>query len=80
MKLTEEHGPIFRISVPGTGRVFVSDPDLVDPVCDDSELHKKVAAAVKTASHSVAGTGLFTTEYDDPIWQKAPNILMAPFS
>ncbi len=80
MGLAEEYGPIFKISVAGNTRVFVSDPGMVDQICDDSTFYKKLAAGVKQASKSAAGSGLFTTANDDPIWQKAHNILMAPFS
>ncbi|HKJ11518.1 MAG TPA: cytochrome P450 [Ornithinimicrobium sp.] len=80
MKLSEEHGPVFKISLAGQSRVFVSDPGMVDQVCDDTTFHKKLAGGVEQASHSAAGSGLFTTANDDPIWQQAHNILMAPFS
>ncbi|HKJ10954.1 MAG TPA: cytochrome P450 [Ornithinimicrobium sp.] len=80
MGMAEEHGSIFKISVAGQTRVFVSDPGMVDQICDDSTFHKKLAAGIKQASESAFGSGLFTTANDDPIWQKAHNILMAPFS
>lgn len=77
--LAREYGPIYRLSLPMGTRVMVSGADLVDDLCDDSRFDKQVGAGLGTLRGGVAGSGLFTSATDDPLWQRAHNILMAPF-
>ena len=59
---------------------MVTGADLVDQMCDDTTFDKKIGAGLKGLQKSVAGGGLFTSETTDPMWHRAHNILMAPFS
>lgn len=80
MKMASEYGPIFRLATPAGPRVILSGADLVDEVCDDTRFDKMVAAGVAAVRDSGAGAGLFTADTSDPLWRKAHNILLSPFS
>jgi cytochrome P450/NADPH-cytochrome P450 reductase len=80
MELAREYGPIVRLVTPSGPRLIISGPDLVDEVCDDTRFDKKVAAGVAAVRDSGAGAGLFTADTDDPLWHRAHNILLSPFS
>ena len=80
MKLAEEYGPIYRLSAPGGARVILSGAELVEEVCDDTRFDKKVAAGVAAVRDSGGGAGLFTADTTDPLWRRAHNILLSPFS
>jgi cytochrome P450 / NADPH-cytochrome P450 reductase len=79
MRLARKYGPIFRLELPGTDRVLVSSLDLVDEVCDETRFDKLVAGGLSVLRGSKSGS-LFTAETDDPMWHRAHNILMPPFS
>ena len=80
VRMAEQYGPIFKLSVPGGVRLLVSGPDLVDEVCDDARFDKKIGGGLSVLQRGPAGAGLFTAETDDPLWVRAHNVLMAPFS
>src|SRR6476646_7037243 len=67
--MAADYGPIFKVTVPGSTRLMVSGPELVEEICDDSRFDK-----------SVVGAGLFTADTEAPLSPRAPNPLMAPFS
>ena len=81
MAMAKEYGPIFKFEVPGGGtRLMLSDPDLVEEVCDDTRFDKLVAGGLAQLQQDALTNGLFTSDTDDPLWRRAHNILMAPFS
>ncbi len=80
MAMAEKYGPIFKLSVPGGTRLIVSGPDLVEEICDDARFDKRVGGGLAALRKGAADTGLFTAETDDPLWHRAHNILMSPFS
>ena len=80
VRMAEQYGPIFKLSVPGGVRLLVSGPDLVDEVCDDARFDKKIGGGLSVLQRGPAGAGLFTAETDDPLWVRAHNVLMTPFS
>jgi cytochrome P450 / NADPH-cytochrome P450 reductase len=80
VRMAAEYGPIFKLVVPGGVRIFVSGPDLVDEICDDTRFDKKVGGGLANLRKGGAGSGLFTADTDDPLWHRAHNILMTPFS
>ena len=61
MRMAREYGPIFRLSTPAGVRLMISDPVMVDEVCDDERYDKKIAAGLKSIQSSVAGGGLFSS-------------------
>ena len=58
----------------------MSGPELVDEVCDDTRFDKKVGGGLANLRGVRPATGLFTAETDDPLWARAHNMLMTPFS
>src|SRR4029077_18651345 len=80
VQMARQYGPIYKVSVPAGTRLMISDPDLVNEICDDARFDKKISAGLAVLSQSLAGRGLFTSETTDPLWQRAHNLLMAPFS
>ena len=80
MAMAEKYGPIFKLSVPGGTRLIVSGPELVEEICDDARFDKRVGGGLANLRKGAADTGLFTAETDDPLWHRAHNILMSPFS
>ncbi|MHA6796337.1 bifunctional cytochrome P450/NADPH--P450 reductase [Pseudonocardia bannensis] len=80
MRMAREYGPIFRLSIPGGARLVVSGADLAAEVCDDTRFDKLVGGGLKNLRSGPIGTGLFTADTDDPLWHRAHNILLSPFS
>ena len=80
MRMAREYGPIYRLSTPAGVRLMVSDPGMVDEICDDGRYDKKIAAGLKSIQKSVAGPGLFSSDTEHPLWHRAHSILMPPFS
>ncbi len=80
MRMAAEYGPIYRLATPGGVRLMISDPAMVDEICDDERYDKKIAAGLKSIQKSVAGSGLFSSDTDNPLWHRAHSILMPPFS
>lgn len=79
--MAREHGPIFRIVMPGGAiRLIVSGVDLVDEICDDARFDKKVGGGLANLRSGPLGAGLFTADTADPLWHRAHNILLSPFS
>ncbi|MGW4484803.1 bifunctional cytochrome P450/NADPH--P450 reductase [Amycolatopsis sp. NPDC004368] len=80
MGMAREYGPIFRLTTPGGTRLIVSGASLVEEICDDSRFDKVVSGGLANVRRTATSTGLFTAETDDPLWHRAHNILMKPFS
>jgi cytochrome P450 / NADPH-cytochrome P450 reductase len=78
--LAREFGPIYKLTLPAGSRVMVSGVDIVDQMSDDAAWDKNIGPGLKIIQQSVAGAGLFSSYTDDPMWHRAHNILMAPFS
>lgn len=80
MDLTRRYGPIIRLHTPAGDRFVVSGLDMIDALCDDSQFDKLVGAAQKELRKARPSDGLFTADTDDPLWQRAHNILLPNFS
>jgi cytochrome P450/NADPH-cytochrome P450 reductase len=80
MMMAREYGPIFKLVVPGQVRLVVSGVDLVDEICDDARFDKKVGGGLAQLRSGPLGAGLFTSDTADPLWHRAHNILLSPFS
>ena len=80
MTLAREYGPIFRLVVPDQVRLIVSGVDIVDEICDDTRFDKKVGGGLAQLRGGAIGAGLFTSDTADPLWHRAHNILLSPFS
>ncbi|GAA4537605.1 bifunctional cytochrome P450/NADPH--P450 reductase [Pseudonocardia xishanensis] len=77
MRLAEQYGPLFRLTLPQGTRLVVSSAELVAQVCDDDLWDKHVGGGLSNVG---AGAGLFTAETTDPLWARAHQILLSPFS
>jgi cytochrome P450 / NADPH-cytochrome P450 reductase len=80
VRLAQEYGPIYKLTAPAGVRLLVSGPDLVEEICDDTRFDKAVSSGLRNLRGSVLGAGLFTADTEDPLWHRAHNILMPPFS
>jgi cytochrome P450 / NADPH-cytochrome P450 reductase len=80
MRLAGEFGPIYKLSTPVGTRLIVTGPDLVDELCDDVRFDKLVSGGQASLRQGAVSSGLFTADTQDPLWHRAHNILMAPFS
>ncbi len=79
MDWAREFGPIYKLVVPGTTRIVVSGADLMPDICDDERFDKQLGPGL-IAARGTGTPGLFLSETSDPLWRRAHNILMAPFS
>ena len=80
MELAREHGPIFRLDLPGADLVVVSSQELVDELCDERRFDKTRARAAAPACATFAGDGLFTAyNRRAELGQAAHRILMPAF-
>ncbi len=79
IKLAREYGPIYKLVLPAGTRVVVSGADLVEEICDDQRFDKQVGPGLRHPGGPIQH-GLFTSDTTDPLWRRAHNILMAPFS
>src|SRR3954451_16153795 len=80
MRMADEYGPIFRLTIPGGTRLIVSGAPLVDDICDDTRFDKQVGGGLANLRRGATDSGLFTADTSDPMWRRAHNILMSPFS
>ena len=79
MEMTRDLGGIFRLDMMGTPIVIVSDPDIVEELCDETRFDKAVRGALRRV-RAIGGDGLFTGATQDPNWQKAHHILLPTFA
>ena len=79
MKLAREHGPLFRIALPGRTMLVVSSHELVAELGDERHFDKAIVGVLQQL-RQVAGDALFTAHTDEPNWGKAHRLLMPAFS
>ncbi len=70
---------IFKLLFGSYVSIWVSHPDLVAELCDETRFRKIPGPGLR-AVRSFAGDGLFTAFSDEPNWAKAHNILLPAFS
>jgi cytochrome P450 / NADPH-cytochrome P450 reductase len=80
MALAHQYGPIFKLTTPAGMRLIVSGVDLAQEICDDTRFDKQIGGGLANLRKGPGGSGLFTADTQDPLWRRAHNILMAPFS
>lgn len=78
MELAQQHGPIFKLALPGRELVVVSSRELVDELCDETRFDKLLSSSLREVRR-FAGDGLFTAETQEPTWGAAHRILMPAF-
>ncbi|KAI3154000.1 hypothetical protein CBS147325_1092 [Penicillium roqueforti] len=78
-QMADNYGPIFRLTIFGKPRVFVSSHELVDEVCDEERFGKMVSAGLHEIRNGV-NDGLFTANYPgEENWAVAHRILVPAF-
>lgn len=70
---------IFKLYFGSYVSLWVSHPDLVAELCDESRFRKIPGPGLR-AVRAFAGDGLFTAFSEEPNWRKAHNILLPAFS
>ncbi|AGA30711.1 bifunctional cytochrome P450/NADPH--P450 reductase [Singulisphaera acidiphila] len=78
IRLAKEHGPIYRLDLPGRKLVILSSQELVNEACDEQRFDKLISTALGKV-RSFSGDGLFTAWTFEPNWSKAHGILMPNF-
>ncbi len=77
-RIAKDLGGIYWLDMPGMPVIVVSDPKLVDELCDETRFDKSTNGALRrlrAASH-----GLFTSDTHEKTWSMPHNILLANFS
>ncbi len=74
-----ENPGIFKLKFGSRVGVFVTDPDLVAELCDETRFRKIPGPGLRVV-RKFAGDGLFTAFSDEPNWGKAHRILLPAFS
>ena len=59
VEMAAEHGPIFRLQLPGRSLIIVQSRELVDELCDEERFDKSLGSALVNV-RDFAGDGLFT--------------------
>jgi len=70
---------IFKLKFGSRVGLFVTDPDLVEELCDETRFRKMPGPALRVVRR-FAGDGLFTAFGDEPNWGRAHRILLPAFS
>ncbi|KAJ5115834.1 Oxidoreductase FAD/NAD(P)-binding [Penicillium angulare] len=77
--MADNYGPIFRLTVLGSPRVFISSHELVNEVCDEERFTKAVSQGLREIRNGT-NDGLFTAEYPgEENWAVAHRILIPAF-
>lgn len=78
MKLAQEYGPIFRITMPGSTMTVLAGHDVAADACDESRFEKWIHGPL-VPIRDFAGDGLFTAYPNESNWGKAHRLLMPAF-
>ncbi|HNI43296.1 MAG TPA: cytochrome P450, partial [Chitinophagales bacterium] len=78
MRLAQEFGGIYKLEMGDDNAIIISDPDLVNEVCDETRFDKKVHRPLEKI-RDFAGDGLFTAYTQEANWEKAHRILVPAF-
>ena len=71
-------GKIYKLSLKGTDRLFISSNDLVNEVCDEKRFEKTVPGGLLELRH-LSNDGLFTAFTNEHNWGVAHRTLMPAF-
>ncbi|WP_055589053.1 bifunctional cytochrome P450/NADPH--P450 reductase [Streptacidiphilus griseoplanus] len=71
---------IYGMDIAGIEQVFVSDPDLVAEVCDETRFFKRIDKTPLNHVRDYTGAGLFTAHQHEEEWGMAHRILLPAFS
>jgi cytochrome P450 / NADPH-cytochrome P450 reductase len=68
-------GPIFKLSLGGKEKLFISTQELMNEVCDEKRFEKNVSGALEQIRNGVQD-GLFTAYPGEHNWEIAHRVLM----
>ena len=74
-RIAKEYGEIYKLSVGGTAKLFVSSRNLVNELSDESRFTKQVSGPLAQL-RNVCDDSLFTAHSDEHNWHVAHKILM----
>ncbi|RDW85388.1 bifunctional cytochrome P450 reductase [Coleophoma crateriformis] len=77
-RLADIYGPIFKLHLGGTDRLYISSQALLNEVCDEKRFTKIVAGALNEIRNGVQD-GLFTAHPGEHNWEVAHRVLMPAF-
>ncbi|KAG4439164.1 hypothetical protein IFR05_005363 [Cadophora sp. M221] len=77
-RLAETYGPIYKLSLGGSDKIFISTHELLDEVCDEKRFTKIVSGALDQIRNGVRD-GLFTAYPGEHNWEVAHRVLMPAF-
>jgi cytochrome P450 / NADPH-cytochrome P450 reductase len=78
MRLAQQLGPIYRLTLPGQSLLVLSGHDLVADACDATRFQKHVHGALEHI-RDFAGDGLFTAHDEELNWARAHRLLLFAF-
>ncbi|KAK6581220.1 hypothetical protein PZA11_005911 [Diplocarpon coronariae] len=73
--LADTYGPIFKLTLGGSERLFVSTHELMNELCDEKRFSKMVSGALEQIRNGVSD-GLFTAHTGEHNWAVAHRVLM----
>ncbi len=71
-------GPIYKVTLGGRDRIFISSRELMDELCDETRFVKSIAATLLQL-RSIVQDSLFTAYHGEHNWGVAHRILMPAF-
>ncbi|KAG4412171.1 hypothetical protein IFR04_014690 [Cadophora malorum] len=78
LRLADTYGPIYRLTLGGSEKVFISTHALMNEVCDEKRFTKMVSGALDEIRNGVRD-GLFTAYPGEHNWEIAHRVLMPAF-
>lgn len=78
MRLAAEHGPIYRLALPGSDLLVVTSQELVNELCDETRFDKRVSRPL-LLQRQITGPGLVTSRTQEPDWQLAHHAMQPGF-
>ncbi len=79
VKLAQEYGAIYRLTMRGRVIVVVSSQELVNELSNEKRFDKNIRGALRLVRR-FSGDALFTARTQEPNWSRAHNILLPNFS
>lgn len=79
MKLADEYGPIFKLTLGGNDRIFLSNHVLVNEVCTRKQFVKHIMGSIGALAQ-VLPDGLFTAHTSQKTWGQARRTLNPTFT
>ncbi|KAF3492289.1 fatty acid hydroxylase [Arthroderma uncinatum] len=76
--LADTYGPIFKLTLGGQERIFITTQALMNEVCDEKRFSKLVSGALGQIRNGVQD-GLFTAHTGEHNWEIAHRVLMPAF-